>query len=220
MAAVFFGEADAALLFRYPWMLLVLPGVFWCVRREGISALIVVISLLMNWGIYTRYNDFVPSGIFRYSLIHYVTWGFPLMFGLAAAAVRHGWRDRAAQGGFLLAVGLAVFVTGWQLEERALAVPVGLGAVESLPGGRPLWVRFPGEPLARVTELKLDGRTMRESRDFHIPYVPADLRILLGESAHGSRLELPGSETLPQVGEWVWHWRFDPQRWWPRRDFP
>jgi hypothetical protein len=216
----FFGEADTALLFRYPWVLLFLPGVLWWVRREGISAVIVMLSLLMNWGIYTRYNDFVPSGIFRYSLIHYVTWGFPLMFGLAVVVIGHGWRDRAAQAGLLLTAGLAVLATGLQLEERMLVAPVVPGLVESLPSQRPLWVRFPGEPRTRAAELKLDGQPMQESRDYHMPYVPSDLQVLLGKLASGKRLELPGTQTLPQVGELAWCWRFEPQRWWPQRDYP
>ena len=48
--------------------------------------------------------------------------------------------------------------------------------VRALPAERPLWVRFPGESLEKVTKLRLDGRSMLEAADYQIPYVPSDLK--------------------------------------------
>jgi hypothetical protein len=217
---VFFGETGTALLFRYPWMLLVIPGMIWWIKQDGASVIAALGTVMLSWGIYGSYNDFVPSGLFRYSLIHYVTWSFPLLFGLAVAGLWRGWRERPTQVAMVGTGLLAFIITGVQLEERTLAAQAAPGRVELLPETRPLWVRFPGVPLARVSELRLDGHQLQESRDYHIPYVPADLRLLLGKGTSGSQLTLAGTEVVPQVGDYVWSWRWEPARWWAPREYP
>ncbi len=216
--SVFFGEEGAALVFRYPWLLLVPSGAIWWIRRDGVKVAIILATVLLSWGLYFRYNDFVPSGIFRFSLIHYLTWSFPLLFGLAVAGGWFGWRDRICRMGLVLAVLLAVIMTGLDLSERVLPVEVGPGWAK-LPESRPLWVQFPKEPLEKSGAIRLDGRALQESRDYHIPYVPSDLRLLLGCRAQGTKLELTtGTTTAPQVGDYDWSWRWEPTRWWPPRD--
>lgn len=215
--SVFFGEAGTALVFRYPWLLLTIPGMVWWMQHGGASVIAVLITVAMSWGIYGSYNDFVPSGLFRYSLIHYLTWGFPLLFGLAVAGLWRGWRERPTQIALVVAGLLAFLITGVQLEERTLDVQVSPGRVELLPATRPLWVRFPEVPLARVGELRLDEHGLQESRDYHIPYVSSDLRLLLGARPGGRQLTLAGTEVTPQVGDYAWSWRWQPARWWPPR---
>jgi len=216
--SAFYGEEGTAMLFRYPWLMLAIPGMVWWVKQGGANAIAALLTLVMSWGIYGSYNDFVPSGLFRYSLIHYLTWCFPLLFGLAVAGLWRGWRERPVQIALVGVGWLALFITGLQLKERVLPAEVLPGVVQSLPSAHPLWVKFPGEPLTRAGALQLDGRGLQESRDYHIPYVPADLRLLLGSPAQGTQLVLSGSEATPQVGDFVWGWRWEPARWWPPRD--
>ncbi len=216
----FFGETGTALIFRYPWMLLLPAGLVWFVRKGGGAAVAVLATVMMSWGFYTSYNDFVPSAIFRFSLIHYISWSFPLLFGLTVTAVVRGWRERATRVGLGVSVGLAVLATGLHLEERELPAEVAMGSVEQLPVERPLWVKFPGDSLEQAGALQLDGRRLQESLDYHIPYVPADLRILLGRRTPGTRLAAPaeaGITAVPVVGHYVWAWEWTPARWWPPR---
>lgn len=212
----FFGETDPALLFRYPWLFLVVPGAVYWVRRQGMVAAAVLATVGLNWMLYVNYNDFLPSSIFRYSLIHYLTWAFAPLFALAVAGLWCGWRDRAVQVGLAVALGLAVVATGVRLEPRQLPVEVSPGSVDALPGVRPLWVNFPGEALGKVKQLRLDGRHLQEAGDYQIPYVPSDLRVMLSSRARGTTLAaLPEADlrAVPQVGDFVWRWRFDPSRW-------
>lgn len=211
----FFGETDTALLFRYPWLFLALPGAIHWVRREGWAAVAALASLGLNWALYVNYNDFLPSDVFRYSLIHYISWGFLPLFALAFAAVLHGWRQNATRVGFALAAGLVIACLGLQMEERARPSLVGPGRVDRLPAERPLWVSFPGVPLEQVVNLRLDGRKMREASDYQIPYVPSNLRLLLSSRAQGVSLTATaeaGITVTPVVGAYVWSWRFDPGR--------
>jgi len=212
----FFGETAPALLIRYPWLLLAVPGVIYAVRTEGMAAVAALATLAMNWGLYINYNDFFPSGIYRFTLIHYLVWGLAPLFVLSAAALLRGWRLRAVQLGLVASAALAILVLGLQLEPRPLPAAVSPGQVDRLPATRPLWIDFPGVPLEKMSQLRLDGQPMAENRDYQIPYVPADLRLLLSARAEGSRLAAPaeaGITVTPTVGDYVWRWRFDPERW-------
>jgi hypothetical protein len=170
----------------------------------------------LNWLLYLGYNDFFPSSFYRFSLIHYVSWSFLPLVAASAGACWAGRKMRAVQVGAGLALGGFVLTCGLQLEERVLPAPATPGAVTALPLTRPLWVRFPGEPLEQVTQLRLDGRAMTEAADYQIPYVPSDLKLLLGEHAKGTVLAAQpatGIKALPQVGDYHWGWRWDAARW-------
>jgi len=213
----FFGETDTALLFRYPWLLLAIPGAALWVRRQGGAAVAALATLALNWSLYVSYNDFLPSALFRFSLIHYLTWAFPVLFGLAVVALGQAWRERGGRIALGVAAGLAVLATGVSLEPRTLPVDTAAGRVVTLPATRPLWVHFPGEDLTEVRQLRLDGRPLAEARDYQIPYVPSDLRLLLSARAQGRTLAaLPeaGIMATPAAGDFVWRWRWAPERWW------
>jgi hypothetical protein len=208
---VFFGEYGTALLWRYPWLFLAVPGVVWWVRRDGIGAAACLATLVLNWGLYFSYNDFMPSAVYRFSLIHYISWGFTPLALAAAGAGAFGWRERAVQRTAAATVALFVVAIGLQLEERELPADVAIGEVRVLPAVRPLWVRFPGQEISAAHSLQIDGRRLAESADFQIPYVPSDLRVMLGNRAVGGRLTVQGTGVLatPVVGDYVWNW-------WPR----
>lgn len=215
----FFGEADTALLFRYPWLFLAVPGAVYWVRTHGMAAVAALATLAMNWAFYVNYNDFLPSAVFRYSLIHYLVWGLAPLFALSVAVVWRGWRERSVQIGLGVAAALAVLTLGLQLEPRNLRAKVAPGRVEWLPAARPLWINFPGEPLEKVKQLRLDGRPMQEAADYQIPYVPSDLRVMLSDRAQGTVLAAPvetGIAATPVVGDFVWRWKWEPGRMLPQ----
>jgi hypothetical protein len=211
-ARTFFGETDTALLWRYPWLFLAVPGVIIWVRRERAAGAAALATLGLNWLLYLSYNDFFPSSFYRFSLIHYVSWSFLPLLAWAASACWAGWKMKTVWLGWGGAAVLLVVALGLQLEERILPVEVAPGEVRVLPAVRPLWVRFPGESLEKVAMLRLDGRGMREAADYQIPYTRSDLKLLLGSHATGTRLTaLPelGLTATPQVGDYCWAWRWD-----------
>ncbi len=211
----FFGETDTALIFRYPWLFLAIPGAVYWIRTAGMAAVAALATLGLNWALYLNYNDFFPSGIYRYILIHYLVWGLAPLFALSVAAVRHGWRLRAIRIGLAVAALLSFLALGLQLEPQKLPVAVSPGRVDRLPSARPLWISFSGVPLEKVIQLRLDGRAMQENRDYQIPYVPADLRLLLSSGVKGTVLAAPaetGITVTPTVGHYVWRWHFDLER--------
>lgn len=207
----FFGEYGSALLWRYPWLFLAVPGVVWWIRRDGAAAAACLATLGLNWALYFNYNDFLPSAVYRFSLIHYISWAFVPLALAAAGAVTFGWRNPAVRRAAVAMVACFAVAIGLKLKERELPVDVGPGEVRALPEHRPLWVRFPGEKLEAAHLLELDGRRLAESADFQMPYVPTDLRVLLCERAVGRRLsaERAGVRATPVVGDFEWSW-------WPR----
>ena len=205
-----FGEVEPALLWRYPWMFLLAAAAFWWVRRDGMNALAALGTVGLSAGAYLNYNDFTPSGIYRFTLIHYLTWWFPLMFLVAAAAVWHGWRTRAVRVACGLAALAVIVFAGLRLEPKTVERPRGQSGWE-LPRERPLLVRFPSEPLEAVSELRLDGRRLIEPSDYVVPYVPSELRLLLGRKAQGEWLDFASSSRerpeAAQIGGYEWTWR-------------
>lgn len=215
-ARPFFGEPDTALLWRYPWLWAVLPGAVWWLRRDGWAAAAGLTAIAMNWALYLAYNDFLPSGLFRFSQVHYLTWAFLPLATVAVAPWLTPGRDRWVRGAAGVTLVLLVGALGLQLRERPLPVEAGPGFVSGLPRDRVVWVHFAGEPLEAVQKLRLDGRPIREVHDYQIPYVPSDLRLLLmNDRLQGGRLAAEPPEALravPTAGDFVWGWRWDGRR--------
>lgn len=208
----FFGETNTALLWRYPWLFLAVPGVVFWVKREGAAGVAALATVVLSGLLYLGYNDFFPSSFYRFSLIHYVAWLFLPLLAAVAGVCWAGWKIKAVWLGWGGAVMLFLLASGLQLVERPLTAETAPGEVRPLPAVRSLWVHFPGEPLEKVSALRLDGRAILESADYQIPYVPGDLKLLLGTRAVGEKLSaLPeaGITATPRVGDYRWGWRWE-----------
>lgn len=211
----FFGETDTALLWRYPWLFVAVPGVVFWVKREGAAGLATLATIALSGWLYLGYNDFFPSSFYRFSLIHYVSWLFLPLLAAVTGACWTGWKIKAVWLGWVGALGLLLLATGLQLVEQPVTTDVAPGEVRQLPAARSLWVHFPGETLEKVTALRLDDRPILESADYQIPYVPSDLKLLLGDRAVGAKLSaLPeaGITATPRVGDYRWGWRWEWRR--------
>lgn len=211
----FFGENDPGLLIRYPWLLLAVPGACYWIEREGASAVAALAALALNWLLYFNYNDFLPSDIYRFTLIHYLVWAFPLLALLGTAAcVRGGW-SRGTRWGFAATAVLLIFVLGIRMEERPLPTASLRDGVVQLPAVRPLVLRFSSLQPEAVAQLRLDGRALTEYSDFLTPYESPTLQLLFGNKAVGSALTKAAGATItgePQLSELGWTWRIGSRR--------
>ena len=212
-----FGEVEPGLLWRYPWLWLAPVAAWWWVRREGGAGMAAVGAVGANAFVYLNYNDLTPAGIYRFTLIHYLAWWFPLMFLAVVAAGKSLWREgrwRAVRR-WTIAVAVAVVIgAGVRLEPRTRAIE-GEGGAWRLPEERPLLVWARDERLERVTELRLDGRRLIEPSQYLVPYVPSDLKVLLGREARGERLSVANGGLISgevEVGRYAWTWRISGDR--------
>jgi hypothetical protein len=207
----FFGETAPALLFRYPWLYLAVPGAAYWVRKEGAAAGAGLAALALNWTLYVNYNDLVPSAIYRFTLIHYLLWGFWLLWLFAVAAIMHAWRDTWGRAGFAAGAALLVFCFGLRLEEKPLPAPVTREAAGwRLPESQPVAARFPNLPSLAAGALRIDGRALREGADYLAPHESKELYVLFGARTRGASLGLAGDYSLktpPQFSEFRWNWR-------------
>ena len=106
------GARPPALFTRYPEFLLVLPGLFLLVRRNGMAGAGFVGAILFTLGFYLLYIPFGNAPYaWSYSQWHYVAWMMPWL-GLATyAGLREGWRYLPRwrfAGALLLPLALAV----------------------------------------------------------------------------------------------------------------
>ena len=211
-----FGELEPALLFRYPWLMLCLPAAVFLLQRERGAGLAVLATVTLNFALYLNYNDLLPSDIYRFTLIHYLSWAFPLLFLLAAAACRHFSRSGWIQMGFGLAAISALVVSGLTMEPQQRASLRETHGVYLLPNDRPLLLEFSTQPMETVSELRLTGRSLVEYSEYLVPYLPSPLTVLLGKKADGNLLTL-GTDapltTAPIVSTYRWSWRLKPDRW-------
>ena len=211
-----FHETTPGLFFRYPWLLLALPGAIFWIKREGPVALAALLAVSSNWLLYLNYNDFLPSDIYRFTLIHYLAWSFPFAALLTAAACLHGWGDRATRAGFGLSAVMLVLILGLDLKETPLPPPVtAAGGRWILPPARPLLISFPGTPLEVAAGLRLDDRRLYENKHYILPYVPSDLQLLLAKGAGGTVLSTEPAALVtgqPQLAEYAWTWHPQSER--------
>lgn len=203
----FFLEKTPGLFFRYPWLFLAPAGIVFWIHKEGAGAVAAVLAVAASWILYLNYNDFLPSDVYRYNLIHYLSWSFPLLALLAFSAVINGVRlpaVRVAAGAGIL---LAVLCLGLRLDGIPLAPPAQTATGWSIPARRSLYVRFPGEPSSRQTTLVIDGHPQLEYRQYLTAEFPRDLRLWLGPRAQGTVLSCTGVSAQPELSVPAWNWR-------------
>jgi hypothetical protein len=111
---------NTSLISHFPWLVLVPAGLVLLLRKSGWNAVGVIITIAATYMIYFVYNDFWPTNIFYYHLIHYLVWTVPLLALFAYIAVRDGWKDVAGRLGLLLPFFALVPVCFLTLEERVL----------------------------------------------------------------------------------------------------
>lgn len=142
-----FEQRDSALLLRFPWLVLAIPGALCILRRQGIASLGLLLGIAATWVIYLSYNDLWPGNIFIYLLFHYLFWTLPLLALLAYLSLKEAWRFRG--GGWLLAtsvvlpfaicwfVTLSPSTTGRLQADSSTAIP-------ATPAAPVDWIFFPG----------------------------------------------------------------------------
>jgi hypothetical protein len=109
---------DKLIIERLGYLLFVGPGLWFMARRLRWKFIAPAASVAACIALYLSYNYFRPFNLYRYHLVHYVTWLFPLG-GLAAyVTVRRAWETVTPRTfALLLGIPLALF-SFLRLEEQ------------------------------------------------------------------------------------------------------
>jgi hypothetical protein len=149
-AKPFFHLKDTALLSHFPWLVLLLPGALFFVRKYKWNAVGVLLSIAATYLLYLSFNDFWPGNIFRYHLIHYLFWTFPILALLAYLSVREGWKDRVGRIGYVLILPILIPACFLSMKENLLG-QVTLPATANLS--------LPPAGLSKIDWILLNGAT-------------------------------------------------------------
>jgi len=222
-----FRESHQMLLSHAPWLLLVLPGVVYLLRRHGSKAWGIILSITLCFGIYVNYNELNQSNIYTYYLIHYFTWALPLLALITFIGLREAWKTRLGRWSLCsipLLLALVCFVT---LREKTFASfsPADARLI-TIPdeGARSIdWVLLRGASSipARITT---NGREWQYAADFMCKGRADGFAILPSKRVAGRAFEItpqnPQEIQRVELGELVWTIRWSP-KWllyqWTRR---
>ncbi|HEY3757828.1 MAG TPA: glycosyltransferase family 87 protein [Opitutaceae bacterium] len=202
-----FWTDSAAVLFQYPWLFLAVPGAVAAALRWRGSAIAVLASVACFFVLYVNYNDLWPTNIFKFTLIHYWCWIFPLVGLWVVDAILH-LRGRWAA----VAWGAAAFsvIAGTTIElrcrpefqRRALQTALVVGA-----------------PTDRI-RVRAGGRELVNGPDYGMAEeMDQGSRLWLAPSVRPPVAVSPGR--LEQLGSLVFGLGFAPDRWiFPLTRFP
>lgn len=84
-----YGEPNAGLTERYPWLFLSLAGLVWVLIRGDSLLRSVAYAIVLLFVLYLPYGDLLPNGLWRYLNIHYFKWTFPFLALFAVLLAKH-----------------------------------------------------------------------------------------------------------------------------------
>jgi hypothetical protein len=228
-------EPHAAILERFPWMVLAAIGIplVWLDGWSVMSALGV--SIVSQILLYSCYGDLSPHGIWRYGNIHYFAWMYPYLalfafFALARLRERARVRTLASIGAVIGAMVSVAFARqdipaatsvrdvgdGIHRVDLALAEYRRVNAVDLMGWTGPYYdtLRF------RVV---VDGREISRVSEFRLLPADSGLRLLFLRPMRASRIVMTAASTFrvgqdPQavraayyyltmgIPRWPWRW--------------
>ena len=212
-----YGEPDAGLVERYPWLYVSLAGLIWVlISGDGLLKL-VALFIVMLFVIYLPYSDLLPNGLWRYLNIHYFKWTFPFLALFAVLLVKQvivAWRERK---GIILPtvilIGIPVLLLSLHFtidltpvsahtttnhsENIVFELPdkqVDLIDIKGLSGGFT-------DVYFGAHRLLVDGRELKSVRDYRLLPMPWGVRLLFIRPVIGHSMEFfPDRKLTQQAG--------------------
>lgn len=135
-AKTLYGTAEPMLLERFPWILVVVPGIVVGVRRIGIRMGGLAGSIIVTIVFYVSFKDFSPFNIFHFRLIHYLVWILPLLFMFSYVTFRLAWSTlpRAVIVALIAIPGIALCSVGIETEGTTQPLRLTIAPASTLVG--------------------------------------------------------------------------------------
>lgn len=205
-----FREPQAALVRRFPWAIIVIPGVIHLLLRFKVQALGVVVSVFTTYVLYFIYNDFWPSTVFRYHAIHYLLWTLPLIALACYLSVKEAWKHRVGRWSYLSVPLLLFPVFFVHLRERTIntlraTLPVLIGGTS--PVAEPVdWILFEGSYVC--PDFAVTGRRLIRKGDFEDSIRPDGTVVLVSKKLRHAAIQVEPATLsgLRQIKYGNLHW--------------
>ena len=207
-----FNEPGATLVSHFPWLPLTLPGIVYLLRQRFADIIGWLLSIGATCAIYFEFNDFWPSNLFRYLLIHYLVWTLPLLFLIAYVGLREVARSRLIQLSLgltaILVFALWLLTTKLEVTGQHISAVPPIGQIPASPAQPVDWVLFEG--VTRAPKLQNGARSLQPRLDYAAPIRPKGIFLLLARNARESVLTYDASEAgaLEKVQYGRLKWRF------------
>ena len=207
-----FRERDSALVRHFPWLLLIIPGAVHLLREYKASALGVGMSIAATYTLHAGYNGALwPYVIYRYHLIHYIFWTFPLLALVTYVGLKEAWKYRLGRWSFLSVPVLLLGISCVTLRQRQTSESFPAPADQlTIPASRhnPLdWLEFIEARTA--PKLFAQGRALFPPRDYLVLGHPNGIAVMLSKRA-GSKpiiVETKGSEEFRHLRAGTLDWQ-------------
>lgn len=198
-----YGEPNAGLTERYPWLFLALPGLAWMLIKGDYLLRVMAVCIGLLFGLYMPYGDLLPNGLWRFLNIHYFKWTFPflaLFAWLLGKQVLMGWRRQEswiAPSLLLFTIPTLLLMLHLEIDTKPLkwnSVPHG-GVNIEVPGGEVDFFDVKGlsggftEVYFGVHRVLLDGRELKRVRDFRVLPLGSNVRLLFIRPISGQTIE-------------------------------
>lgn len=208
-----YGEPNAGLTERYPWLYISLAGLVWTLIRGDCPLRTVSFAIVVLFALYLPYSDLLPNGLWRFLNIHYFKWTFPFLALFAVLLVKQTlayWRQR--KGWVLpsiLLFGILLFLLSLHLVVDV--IPVSRLSANNqanisfeLPSKKIDFIDFKGlsggftDVYFNAHRLLLDGRELEWVREYRLLPMDWGARLLFIRPVVGRYLEFFPDKKLAQ----------------------
>ena len=211
-----YGEPNAGLTERYPWLFVSLAGLIWVLIRGDGALRSVAVAIVLLFVLYLPYGDLLPNGLWRYLNIHYFKWTFPFLALFAVLLIKQAWFAWRQCTGRVLPLTL-LFGIPILLSSLYLAVDVTPVLTRSANNRADISFDLPDKQVDLVDfrglsggftdvyfgehRLLLDGRELKRVRDYRLLPMNWGVRLLFIRPAVGRSVEfLPDQRLTRHAG--------------------
>jgi hypothetical protein len=209
-----YGESNAGLTDRYPWLFLSLGGLVWVIMRGDSLLRSVALSIALLFVLYMPYGDLLPNGLWRYLNIHYFKWTFPFLALFALLLIKQTWftwqegKGRFFNSTFLFIIPLFLMSVHLVLDVTPVTIRSNINQSNisfDLSNKKIDFIDFKGlsggftEVYLGSHRLILDGKELTRVRDYRLLPMSWGVRLLLIRPTDGSYMEFFPDQRLTRT---------------------
>lgn len=207
-----YGEEHSGLLLQFPWLFISLSGLFWVLLSKNFILRCIATAIIVSFCfIYLPFFDLLPTGLWRFSNVHYFKWTFPY-FGLFAFCVLHSVIKRKNRLALIILVSIPIILSSLHFNIRYM--PITFNQKENI-----IFAELPNQKIdfidilfhktydyvgvySCVTQITIDQKTLTPLQTRLVP-LKKGIRIIFVRPIQGQTLQVtlqPNNAPLNMIG--------------------